>query len=304
MTKLSIRNKYSDALYWATSTQTKDKGYHLTRTQEAILRKLIHYSKPNKPKITYSNKIIAQHTYLGEETIRKAIPILAKKGFLSTANHKIFDGEFKERRTIYIKWDFIEWVLSQIPAQEASEEAVTEIEDVLESTDSTLIESEVEQEVLIASDMNLEDEMVGVTSTANLTQLASYSTSTTLATPNIAITNEKFQFLKNLSNNPELSIEAVESWGQDAIKELFYGDNGIWVINDSSLENHYLIKYVHRGGSKFNLYNKNQINDQLELNVDDFNYYMEVRGIEFKDFSAKDYSTIKSYGLLKRPVLC
>lgn len=303
MTKLSIRNTYSDAIYWATSTQTKGKGYHITRTLEAILRKLIHYSKSNE-KITYSNEIIGQHTFIGEETIRKSIPLLAKKGFISTANHKIFDGEFKERRTIYIKWDFIEWILSQIPTQEVSKEAETEIEDALEPTDSILVEPEVEQEVLIAADMNLEDEKEDTKSTAELAQLTSYSTSSTLATPNIAITNEKFQFLKRLSNNPELSIEEIESWGQDAIKELFYGDNGIWVINDSSLENHYLIKYVHRGGSKFNLYNKNQINDQLELNVDDFNYYMEVRGIEFKDFSAKDYSTIKSYGLMKRPALC
>ena len=119
---ISIKNTYSDALYWATSTQSRDKGYHITRTQEAILRKLIHYSRKNE-KITYSSEIIAQHTFLGEETIRKAIPKLAKKGLISTASIKIADnGEFKTRRTMYIKWDFIKTIGDVVPKHENTEE--------------------------------------------------------------------------------------------------------------------------------------------------------------------------------------
>ena len=122
MKKYSIQNMYSDALYWATSTQSKDKGYHTTRTLEAILRKLIHYSRKNE-KITYSNSIIAQHTFMGEETIRKGIPKLTKIGFISTATFKISDnGEIKTRRTIFIKWDFIQTILDDVPKQEKTEE--------------------------------------------------------------------------------------------------------------------------------------------------------------------------------------
>jgi len=109
---------YSDALYWATSTKTREKDYHLTRTLEAVLRKLIHYSNKNE-KITYSNEKIAEHTYMGLETIKKAIPELRKKNYVSTATIRIFDdGDVKSRRTIFIKWDFIKSVLDLAPKKE------------------------------------------------------------------------------------------------------------------------------------------------------------------------------------------
>jgi len=303
MKKTNIKKQYSDALYWASSNKTKDFEYHIGRVIEAVLRKLIHYSKKND-KITYSNKIIAEHTFMGEETIRKAIQRLDKIGYLSNVSTRLSNkGEFKTRRTMYIQWDFISDVLSQVPKPEVSKEIAKEAAEDIPIKESTPVETNTDETAILATDLNHKDEVAITTSTADAKQLTTYSSNSTSTIPDIVITDEKLKCLKKISNNPELSIEEVESWGQDSLKNLFYGDNGIWTINDSSLENHYLIKYTHRGGSNFNLYNKNKINEQLELNIDDFNYYMEVRGIEFKDFRAKDYSTIKSYGLLKRPVL-
>lgn len=122
MKKIDIKKYYHDALYWATSTKTKGKKYHITRTEEAILRKLIHYSTSNE-KITYSNEIITEHTFIGVETLKKAIPSLYKKGYISIAIFKIFDkGGPKTRRTIFIKWDRLKFILSEIPKPEEQKE--------------------------------------------------------------------------------------------------------------------------------------------------------------------------------------
>jgi len=92
---MEIKKHYSDALYWATSPQSREKDYHMTRLQESILRKLIHYSKSNE-KISYSNSIIAEHTFLSEDTLKKEIPKLSRMGLISPASIRIYNkGECK-----------------------------------------------------------------------------------------------------------------------------------------------------------------------------------------------------------------
>lgn len=115
-----IKKIYNDALYWASSNQSKGKDYHLTRTQEAILRKLIHYSTKDS-KITYSNDLISEHTFIDSEVIRKEIPKIVKKGFLSSASITVSDnGEIYKRRTLFVKWDFIQQVLNDIQSVKES----------------------------------------------------------------------------------------------------------------------------------------------------------------------------------------
>lgn len=107
--------KYSDALYWAASSQTKKEDYHLTQTQESVLRKLIHYSKTNE-KITYSNRVIGQHTFINERVIEKTIPQLNKKGFITVVSFVVSDGtSIAKRRIININWDKIKEVIEFIP---------------------------------------------------------------------------------------------------------------------------------------------------------------------------------------------
>lgn len=112
----SIKNTYADALYWAMSPKSKDKPYHLTRTEESVFRKLTRYDKKN-PKITYSNELIAEHTFLDITTIEKAIPSLNKKQWIKTINFQINDGSGKitSRRIININWEFVAQVLSEVP---------------------------------------------------------------------------------------------------------------------------------------------------------------------------------------------
>lgn len=141
---ISLKNKYNDVLYWATSKQAKGKDYQITRTEEAVLRKLIHYDKSN-PKITYSNSIIAEHTFMGEESVKKAIPKLAKKRYISTATYKITDdGAIKTRRTIFVKWDFIETVLGDIPEVGIEQEEI-EVLPILEEEVELDLNSEESQ---------------------------------------------------------------------------------------------------------------------------------------------------------------
>jgi hypothetical protein len=292
MKKISTQNMYSDVLYWATSTQSKDNGYHITRTQEAILRKLIHYSRSNE-KITYSNEIIAEHTFMGEETIRKAIPEIAKKGFISTAVSKIFDsGEFKTRRTIYIKWDFIESVLVDVPKKEDTSNVTT-------STSTSLNENLTEIEILPIideSDLNSKTNQAPVKSISNLIK------SEIFEIPEIVITDEKFKWLREVSKIPTLTKEDVLEKGQEVLKQIFYNDTGIWKINNDSHENQYRIKLTHRGGSIGSLYDNSKNGEKLSINIYDFGYYLNQKGIKFDKFTPSMYKDIKAYGLIKKPL--
>lgn len=112
----NIKQTYADALFWAMSPKSKGQPYHITRTQESILRKLIHYDASN-PKITYSNELIGQHTFIESSTIEKVIPALTNKQYIKTITYQINDGSGKitSRRTININWDFIHGVLAEVP---------------------------------------------------------------------------------------------------------------------------------------------------------------------------------------------
>jgi hypothetical protein len=112
---VKINENYSDVLYWVISPMTKDKEYHLTYTQEAILRKLIHYEKSSKF-INYTNETIYSHTYVSVENLKKIIPKLNRLGFISISNKKHLDnGEFKTSRTITINWNFINNISAELP---------------------------------------------------------------------------------------------------------------------------------------------------------------------------------------------
>ena len=120
-TKKTIKQTYSDAMYWATSNQSKTNDYHLTRTEEAILRKLIHYSTRNE-KITYSNRLVAKHTFIDETQVEKAIPRLTKIGYLKTISFTINDGgKIVKRRTINVNWEFLERISNEIPQLDSIE---------------------------------------------------------------------------------------------------------------------------------------------------------------------------------------
>jgi hypothetical protein len=113
---LDIRNIYNDALYWATSPQSKDKGYHISRVHDSVLRKLIHYCK-NKEQVFYTNNVIAKHIYLGEEQVKKSIPLLENKGFIKCLHLTSRDdnNNIIKRRGIKINWNTIEKIMEELP---------------------------------------------------------------------------------------------------------------------------------------------------------------------------------------------
>jgi hypothetical protein len=112
---LDIKNIFNDALYWATSPQSKEKGYHISRVHDSVLRKLIHYCK-NKEQVYYTNDVIASHTYLGEEQIKKSIPLLDKKRFIncSYTSRRDDNGNIIKRRGISINWPTFEKIMDEL----------------------------------------------------------------------------------------------------------------------------------------------------------------------------------------------
>jgi hypothetical protein len=126
MSNKSIKQTYSDVLFWVTSPMSKGKRYHITYAQESVLRKLIHYTdKGVKRFINYSNESISSHIYMSEEHLKKILPKLNKVGFISISNKKHYkDGEFKTSRSIEINWSFIEGIAPDLPKVKPNKEIV------------------------------------------------------------------------------------------------------------------------------------------------------------------------------------
>ena len=143
MSKKSIKETYSDVLFWVTSPMSKGKNYHLTFNQEKVLSKLIHYTNRGVNRyLHYSNESISSHTYISEVYLKKIIPQLNKLGYISISNKKHWnDGEFKTSRTIEVNWDFIETIVQDLPKVKP----IKEIEEVtLDSNEEIEVQSKNE----------------------------------------------------------------------------------------------------------------------------------------------------------------
>ena len=89
----------------------------LTYWEATLLRKLIHISNTNEI-IKYSNANLAKMLFRpnGENTVKNTVGKLVKKGFISSANIVISDGnEINKRRTIQINWDTIKKIYGNLP---------------------------------------------------------------------------------------------------------------------------------------------------------------------------------------------
>lgn len=265
----NIKKIYNDALYWSTSRQSKEKDYHLTRTQEAILRKLIHYSTKNE-KITYSNKIISAHTFIDAEVIRKEIPKIVKKGFISSSSTTISErDEVYKRRTIFIKWGFIQKVLNDIPINEEPVQPSIEPE-----------EQSVEEPNVIKEQIETIQQMV-------------------------KLTQEKIDWAYDLliSHDPSYQKEDIHKLNQEQLAGLFYPYGGLWEIDEDTKENKYLWRIHSISGSKYEVYSANNTSQKLNLNIHNLEAYLDTKGITFEDFDQSVYDDIMTNGLPKRQLV-
>jgi hypothetical protein len=128
--KLNSEFDLLNMLFWVTSPKSKHKPYHLTRTRESILRKLIEFDSEN-PNINHSNKIISERTFIKTSTIEKVIPALIKMGYIKTITSRINDGsgQINYKRIIKINWKFIKKIMSDVPVI-IIEETIDEHDDI------------------------------------------------------------------------------------------------------------------------------------------------------------------------------
>ncbi len=96
---------YLDLVEWVRSPMNSKKDYSITLFQSMILQRLLKYSRQND-EITYSNKIISEHMFRGISQIENNLPVLTKKGFISTKVSRSKDeyGNIISKRVIRINW--------------------------------------------------------------------------------------------------------------------------------------------------------------------------------------------------------
>jgi hypothetical protein len=284
----TIQTTYSDALYWSMSPMSKDKKYHLTRLNESILRKLIHYDKKDK-RITYSNEWISKHVFLDITQIEKAIPLIEKKGFIkcitfSTRNEK---GMMIKRRIININWDFIKEILIEVPKLKFIEK---------ENYGAEEISNEVDEEIEVAHYDIVEKVAIEIeteiTSTNSDFDLLEY------------LTKRKMEFAENeLSGG--YNFEILFTMNKEEIEKYFYQNENVWYIktiannNEDLWENIHGVNLRYTGiGSRLNLFtiDKNdKETDSFQLNWGDFNNYLDSKRIKFGDITLDDYETLKQF---------
>lgn len=145
--ELSIKDRYSDISYWITSSITKDEvktNYHLTRVEEAVLRKLTHYDK-KYDHINFKNETISEHTFISVSHLKKIIPTLNRLGYISTSIKSYYEnGEHKKSRTIRIIWEFLEEIERDLIKYQ--DELKVDVVDVcVENSANTIIENTVKK---------------------------------------------------------------------------------------------------------------------------------------------------------------
>jgi len=272
---------HSDALYWAMSPITKGRDYHITRLQESVLRKLIHYSKKNE-KITYSNELIGKHTFLKVSSIEKVIPQLVKLGYIRSIVSNGQDGEnhFK-RRTINIKWKRLAFVLSEIPNEDELEGEVIPKPEVFPEEKQVeevvpIVEKEVVSDVIPIEKLNaLPEENEGVSG--------------------FELTDEMIDWIIEISKNsaPRITKEVIKTFNNEDLLWILYGENGIWDIKDNLYENKYLIRIEQKIGTRCKLTNTNAKNDYLLIDQKRLNNILGDNNTDFSHITVEMYQLIK-----------
>lgn len=284
----TIKTTYSDALYWSMSPMSKDKKYHLTRLNESILRKLIHYDNSNI-KITYSNEWISKHVFLDITQIEKSIPHLEKKGFINsiTYSKKNKNGEMIKRRIININWDFIKEVLSEVPKLEFIEK---------ETDADAEISNEIKDEDEAPQDDNNKKEAIEIEA----------ETPSTNVDFNVHeyLTKRKLKFAKTLILD-DSKIELLFILDKNELDKFFYHNNNIWEIKTLDADNEDLWENIHGvnlryigTGSRLNLFtiDKNdKETDSFQLNWSDLDNYLESKNIKFGDITLDNYETLRQF---------
>jgi hypothetical protein len=287
-TEKTIQTTYSDALYWSISPMSKDKKYHLTRLNESILRKLIHYDKKNK-RITYSNEWISKHVFLDITQIEKSIPLLEKKGFINciTFTTKNEKGELIKRRIININWDFIQHVLSEVPELKFIEK---------ENDDAEQKTNENDGETEAIHEDNIEKEAVEI-------EAESPSINPDFNAHNY-LTKRKLEFARNEIIEDSI-YDRLFTVGKETLDKYFYQNENVWYIKTIANNNEDLWENIHGvnlryigAGSRLNLFtidkNDNET-DSFQLNRSDLESYLESKGIKFGDVTLDNFETLRQF---------
>jgi len=262
------------------SPKTRGRDYHLTLREGVLFMKILHYAKNNE-KITYSNKVIGMHAYLKVSTVEKVIRQLIKLGYISSSVSTIIDsGNYYRRRTIFIKWDKLEFVLSETPENEV-------FEDIMELVDEF-------SEIII-------EEAVPMAENNTVTEVIPLNADNLSAVENselngFVLTDEKLSWMLKLLEQSEkkMSEERIKTLPTDTLTKFFYGEDGVWSITEKLQENKYLMRVEYNVGTNCKLINLNSKSDYLLINQNRFFDSMLENDVKFGDLTVEMYHILKN----------
>lgn len=283
-----IKTIYSDALFWSMSPMSKGYKYHLSRVHESVLRKLIHYDNSNI-KITYSNEWISKHTFLDVTQIEKSIPHLEKKGFINciTFSTRNKNGELIKRRIINVNWDFIKEVLSEVPKLEFIEKQTDDAEEIPNESDDEIQSPQEDDNKNEA--IKIEAETPSTNVDFNVHEY---------------LTKRKVEFAKN-EYKEKFNYDKFLSASKETLDKFFYQNDNVWYFKNMNDDKEVLCENIHGVnlryigvGSRLNLFtiDKNdKETDSFQLNLNDFDNYLESNNIHFGDVTLDNYETLRQF---------
>lgn len=138
---MNIKDKYYDALFFASASQNEKELFYLTGGEFRFLIKLIHYSNKQK-NITWTSEQISEHLWMTPAAINSLVKKLRVKGYIYTSSTQI--SEKVKTRTIWINWDFISKIDSMIDKVEIEvlNESIPQVEPIPQKEEKAPINEE------------------------------------------------------------------------------------------------------------------------------------------------------------------
>jgi DNA-binding transcriptional ArsR family regulator len=299
----------------------------LTLHQIMVLALLVSYDENNNKDITLTSKQIAKHfkCKIAQKTVDKSLPKLEELGYITKRMQDFwyeYSSNYDNKRLIEVTDKTYSIVNDGLPIVKPSKSikaiVLKPIEVSIESEEmnvSPLVENDADSSnslqlgevevtdeipnIIVTEEMNVSPLFENEVDDSDGLQLGEIEVTDEI--PNVKVTEEKLNWINKVSKS-NFSKDDMKSLTQNDIDYVFYGNIGIWKIDNQNSENRFLIRLFYKGGSKCKLINYNTENEFLRIDYHDLYHLLDKREIGFGEVTPELYYDIKENGLEKKPL--